>query len=136
MTQEAHLPLDPTPAPTAPPSNPLLMVVSGILSLLLWLAVVGQLVFLVPNAERLSREIPMTMPLLTQWVIYKSRWVVPNLTIAVLLVCIGVGRRSPWPWLFLLFLLPLVINVVVGVSLYFPSMVLLDVMGLGGGGKK
>lgn len=134
MTQEAHLPLDPTPAPTAPQFNLLLMVVSGILSLLLWLAVVGQLVFFVPGLERLSGEFRMQMPLLTQWVIRSSRWAVPTIAVAALAVCIGLGRRSPWPWLFLLFLLPLVINLLVGVSLCFPYLVLLD--GLSGAPKK
>jgi ABC-type polysaccharide/polyol phosphate export permease len=127
MTQEAHLP------PTAPRSNLLLMVVFGLLSLFLWLAVVAQLVFIVPSLERLSGEFRMKMPLLTELVIHGSRWAVPTITVAVLLVCIGLGRRSPWPWLFLLFLLPLVINLLVGVSLYSPYMELME--GLGGGEK-
>jgi type II secretory pathway component PulF len=125
----------PTPsAPAASPPNLLLMVVSGVLSFLLWLAVVVQFVFLVPRFERLFGEFKMKMPLLTEWVIHHSRWAVPAIAITALLVCISLGRRSRWPWLFLLFLLPLVINVLVGVSLYFPYMVLLD--GLEGGGKK
>jgi type II secretory pathway component PulF len=134
MTQEAPLPLDPRSTPAAPPPSPLLIVVSGVVSLLLWLSVVGQLVFLVPTLERAFREFKMKMPLLSEWVIHYSRWAVPAITIAALLVCIGLSRRSPWPWLFLLFLLPLVINVVVGVSLYFPYMELME--GLAGGPKK
>ncbi len=110
------------------------MVVCGVLSFLLWLAVVAQLVFIVPRSEGVFGDFKMKMPLLTEWVIHHSRWAVPAIAITALLVCISLGRRSPWPWLFLLLLLPLVINVLVGASLYFPYMELLD--GLGGGGKK
>jgi hypothetical protein len=133
MTQQAHLPSNDMPAPTAPPPSVLLMGVSGVLSLLLWLAVVGQLVIIVPRLERLFGDFGIKMPLLSQWVIQHSRWAVPTIAIAALLVCIGLGRRSPWPWVFLWFLLPLVINLLVGVSLYFPYMELLE--GLGGGKK-
>lgn len=136
MTQEADLPLEHTPAPSAMPSYLLLMVVSGVLSVLLWLGVVGQLVFLVPRFERLFGEFKMKVPLLTEWVIRDSRWAVPAVTFAAFLVCIGLGRRTPWPWLFLLLLLPLVINGLVGVSLYFPFMELHEGLVLGGGEKK
>jgi cytochrome bd-type quinol oxidase subunit 2 len=134
MTQETHLPLDRTPAPTALPRDPLLIMVAGLLSMLLWLTVVGQLVFLVPRMERLFGE--FKMPLLTEWVIHDSRWAVPAVTIATLLVCIALGKRSRWAWPFLLILLPLIINVLVGVSLYFPYMELVEGHGLSGGGKK
>src|SRR5438552_2340571 len=126
MSQGADLPSDHTPAQAAPPPNLLLMVVAGILSFLLWLAVIGQIVILVPRDERLFGEFGMKVPLLTEWVIRDSRWAVPAITIAAFVVCIGFGRRSPWPWLFLLLLLPLVINVFVGVSLYFPYMEMLE----------
>lgn len=132
MAQEPHLPADHTPTPPPAP-NPLLLVVSGVLSFLLWLPVVGQLVFIVPRCERSLGEFKMKLPLLTEWVIRDSRWAVPAITIVTLLVCIGFGRRSPWPWVFLLFLLPLVINVVVGTSLLIPFMGLIE--GLGGGKK-
>jgi hypothetical protein len=136
MTEEPYLPLGHTSTPAASPSNPLLFVVSGVLSFLLWLSVIGQLVFMVPRFERVFGEFRMKMSLmmvLTEWVIRDSRWAVPAITIGTLLVGIGLGRRSPWPWLFLLFLLPLVINVLVGVSLFYLHMELLE--GLEGGKK-
>lgn len=130
-------PTDPNldqPAPAASPPDLLLIGVSGVVSFLLWLPVVAQLVFVVPRFERTFGEFKMKLPLLTELVIHHSRWAVPAIAIAALLVCISLGRRSRWPWLVLLFLLPLVINVLIGVSLYFPYMELLD--GLGGGGKR
>jgi hypothetical protein len=109
-----------------------LLMVSGVLGFLPWLAVVGELVLL-PRLERQYRDFGIKLPLLTEMVLRHSRWAVPTLTLAALLVCIGLGSRSPWLWVFLLLLLPLVLNLVVGVGLFFPYMVLLD--GLGGGKK-
>ena len=134
MTKEADLQLDHIPASAALPHDPLLIVVAGLLSMLLWLTVVGQLVFFVPRVEQLFVEFRMKMPWLTQHVIHDCRWAVPAVTIATFVACIALGKRSRWAWPFLLILLPFLINVLVGVSLYFPYMALLD--GLSGGGKK
>ena len=133
MSYQAGLPSDRAPEPPAPPLNPLLMVVSFVLSFLLWLTVVCQYVFIVPRVERLFGDFRMKLPWLTEQVLHHYRWAVPAITVAAFLVCIALGRRSSWPWLFLLILLPLIINVLVGVSLYFPNMELLD--GLSGGKK-
>lgn len=133
VTQPLNTPPNPTPAPS---SSLLLVVVASVLSSLLWLGVIGQTFVLVPRCERLFGEFRMKLPTVTEWVIAGSRWVVPAVTIAVLVVCLALGKRSPWAWLFLLFLLPFVANVFIGVSLYFPYMELLDGFGLSGGGKK
>ena len=132
MTRAADLPLH--PAPPTPPANLLLMVVSGIVSLFLWLGVIGQFTLAVPRFARVSGDFRMKLPLLTEWVVHQGWWIVFAVAIASLFVCLGVGRRSLWPWLFLLFLLPLAVNAVVGASLYFPYMDLLE--GLEGGAKK
>ena len=126
MTQDAELPLDRKPDPAAPPRSLLLIAMAGIVSVLLWLAVVGQFVFMVPRFERILAEFHMKPPLLTEWVIRDSRWAVPAITLAAFLVCIGLGRRSRWPWLFLLIALPFILNVLVCVSIYVPSMELLE----------
>jgi hypothetical protein len=133
MSHDADLPLDHSPKPAAPPRDPLLIVVAGLLSLLLWSAVVAQYVWIVLWVERLFVEFKMKLPWLTQHVVHEGKWAVPAITIATLLVCIALGKRSRWAWPFLLILLPLMINVFLGVSLYFPF---LEIHGLSGGGKK
>ncbi len=123
----------PPPTPAAPP-NLIMFVLAGVLSFLLWLAVAVQLLVLVPRCERLFSDFRMKLPMVTERVIRDSRWAVPAVALATLIVCLALGRRSHWPWLVLLLLLPLVVNVLVGASLLIPYMELLTA--LDGGGKK
>jgi heme/copper-type cytochrome/quinol oxidase subunit 2 len=128
MMHSADLPMDHASQPPAAPRNLLLMVIWGALSLILWLGVAGQMVFIVPRFEKLFADFKMKTPLMTQWVIVDFWWVVPAFAVAVLLACLA--TRSRWAWLFLLILLPVIVNALIGVSLCFPYMDLLE--GLGG----
>lgn len=89
-----------------------------------------------PRCQRLFGDFRMKLPIVTEHVIHDSGWAVPAVALATLIVCLALGRRSHWPWLFLLLLLPLVVNVLVCASLYFPYMEMLEGLSLGGGGKK
>lgn len=133
MTQEAQLPLHHSPE-SAPSRDPLLMVLTGVVSMLLWLALAGQLFFVVPQVARAFGEFRMKLPWLTELVIAESLWAVPVMAVATLVVCIAFAKRSNWPWAFLLILLPLIINGIVGASLFIPYLEMLDA--LQGGGKK
>jgi ABC-type polysaccharide/polyol phosphate export permease len=130
---DTSLPLPHSSEPIAPRSSPALIVVTGVLSMVLWMTVIAQLVVFIPKFERLTSEFRIKLPLLTEWIVRDARWAVPALAVVVLLGCIAFGRRSSWPWLFLLILLPLVIDIVVGLSIYFPYMELLE--GLEGAAK-
>ena len=129
MTQEADLLRGRPPEQAVPRRDPVLIVTAGVLSLLLWLAVVGQLVFFVPIIEGFKMKLPWQ----TELVVNESLWAVPAITIAAFVACVVLGKRSRWAWPFLLILLPLILNVLVCVSFYLP---LMELHGLSGGGKK
>jgi ABC-type polysaccharide/polyol phosphate export permease len=134
MSQETDLLMDRKPEAPAPRRDPLLTVMAGLLSMLLWLTAVSLYVFIIVRLERLFDGFKMKLPWLTELVIHESRWALPAITIAAFVVCIALGKRSRWAWPFVLIFLPLIINVVVGVSLGLAYMELPD--GLSGGGKK
>lgn len=119
--------------PTAPihgPSN-LAMAVSGFFALVLWLAVAFQSLFIVPRFEKVFSDFKMRLPLATEWVMEMTRgiWcIAPACLIALILVCLI--PRSRWVGFVLIVLLPLLLNLLIIASLYFPYAALVE--GLGG----
>lgn len=126
MNQDASLPLPHFPEPVAPRRDPVLIVVCGVMSLVLWMLVVAQFLVFVPKFENLASEFRMKLPWLTEWVIRDAGWCVPAILVVAIVACLALGRRSSWPWLFVLILLPLFLNLLVGLSIYFPYMELLE----------
>jgi type II secretory pathway component PulF len=123
--------------PTVPTRSPsiLAIAVCGFFAVVLWWGVAVQSHFIVPRFEKIFLDFKMRLPLATEWTVFVARgiwWVAPACLVASILVCFI--PRSRWVGLILLVLLPLLLNLLIIPSLFFPCMELLD--GLNGGNKK
>jgi hypothetical protein len=127
MTQAADLPMQDFPRQRALPSGLFFSIALGV-STLLWLVVVGQMVFIVPGFKRMFADFGMKAPIMTDLVMHDLWWLAPLFAVGAF--SISMLTRSRWVWILLLIVLPLLVNGLVAVSLYLPYQALLD--GLGG----
>jgi hypothetical protein len=118
------------PSSSAP--NYLAYGVIAVASAILWLAVAAELMILAPKSQRLFDDFKIAIPWATDLVIHHFWWAVPAIAIAALGGCFAI--RKQWAWNAALLVLPLLFNLIIIVSLYFPMLFLLD--DLMGGGKK
>ena len=123
MTQLAATSAD-TPSQQPLPTGARILVGIGIfLSATFWLLVFGQLTFLAPLTEKLILDCKMRIPWFTERVMFDSWWIVPLIAVAALAGCVAI--RKKWAWSFTLLVLPLMINVVVCLGLFVPTLELL-----------
>ncbi len=140
MSHAADSPVDKAAKP--PASQPielrkLALAVAACFGLLLWLTAAIQTFLIVPPLEKQFLDFKTKLPWLTEQVLMFSRFswlLLPMCLIAAVLVCIAVSWRSRSAGVILFVALPLVINLLVIASIYFPYVELLD--GLSGGPKK
>jgi ABC-type phosphate transport system permease subunit len=95
-------------------------------SVLVWLAVLWQLVFYLPKCHRTFDAFNMKLPEATVLVIHHAWWTVPVSVLVTLAVCLA--TRSRWAWLVLMIALPIVLNVVIFLSMYWPQQMLLEAL--------
>jgi hypothetical protein len=126
MSHAADLPLDNASTLKRGPSI-FAMAVAGIFALVLWLVVAFQVFFVVPKFEKTFLEFKMKLPLMTEWVIRDLWWFASACLIASILFC--VIPRSRWAALIVLVALPLVLNLLIIASLYFPHAALMEGLG-------
>jgi hypothetical protein len=132
MTHTANMNID-VSRPLVPASR-LSIRFAGIViafSLLLWLTVCFQTLFVVPRFDRLFDEFRMSLPWITELVTRHSWWLAPGLIAASILACTLVRFR--WVWIMVLLVLPTIVNLTMIASLYFPY---IELMGGLAGGKK
>ena len=91
--------------------------------LLSWFAILAQFKFLVPATEKWLLEYHLRVPGMTTLVIHDSWWIVPGIAVAAFATCMYL--RKPWAWNFTLLVLPLLINLIVMLSLFVPTLALL-----------
>lgn len=133
MSNPADLPLSNAPQEQAAPlSGVVAFAIAGGFSLLLWLAVLFQTVFIVPFFAKTFLDFKMKLPLVTEFVLRDMWW----FSLACLVPSIGfaVVMRPRWIGLSVLVLTPLAINLLIMLGVYFPYAELLE--GLAGGPKK
>ena len=139
MSHAADLPLDNAARPPASEIGGLSTLALAIavgFGVLLWLVVAFQALFIVPRFEKLFLDFKMKLPFFTELVIGFSRFsrhgwlLLPLCLIAAALVCIALTWQSRWAGIVLIVALPLLINLLIIASLYFPYAALVE--GLGG----
>lgn len=93
-------------------------------SFIFWFGVLTQLAFYVPSSRRLFDDFKMRTPLATDLVLHHWWWLIPGLIVASVAVCLA--TRSRWAWFFFLIVLPLALNVLIFVSMFWPTHLLLE----------
>jgi type II secretory pathway component PulF len=126
MSQAIDMPVD--NAAPQPGWRILLVVVLILLSTVLWVAAAVQVLFVLPRFEKLFNDFAMKIPFVTEQVIRQSWWVAPTCFFVAGVTCFT--TRSRWVRRICLILAPLILNLLMGMSLYFPYTAL--VAGLGG----
>jgi hypothetical protein len=117
----------PGAAPKPSATNPRLVVVRVIaacVGVLLWGGVGWQVFVVVPRMARVFQEFQVRPPLLAQLIVHHSWWIV--LALFVLTSLGVVAARSRLSWVVLLVVLPLFLNVVIGLSISSPYFQLLE----------
>ena len=122
----------PSDSPSSEPVTPkpsririfLGIAIIAVFSALCWLLVFGQLLVLAPKAEQMFGEFKARTPWLAERVMRDGLWVVPVIMTIAFLVCLLMKKRAAWG--FALLVLPLLINVVISLSLFVPTLALLD----------
>ena len=130
MSHAPDLPLDHVSQPSAPPARGpsiFAIAVASIFALVFWLFVAFQALFIVPRVEKTFLEFKMKLPLMTEWVMRDLWWFASASLIASILFCII--PRSRWIALIVLVALPLVLNLLIIASLYFPYTALMEGLG-------
>src|SRR5208283_2742416 len=89
-----------------------------------WLAIFAQLTFLAPMTQKWIAEYKMRIPWLTERVMFDFWWIVPGIAIAAIVLCAVLRNR--WAWGFALLVLPLLVNSFVTLSLFIPTLDLLE----------
>jgi type II secretory pathway component PulF len=105
-----------------------IMVALVLLSTILWGAVVVVVMFVLPRFEKLFADFAMKLPFFTELVIRHSWWMVTTCFFIAGVICFT--TRSPWVRRICLLVVPLLLNLLIGLSLYYPYTAL--VAGLGG----
>jgi hypothetical protein len=134
MSHMADHPLD--HAPPGPANGLFLPLVFGTVSLLLWLVVAFQLVFIAPHCEKTFTDFKMKLPLVTEWVLHHA-WLGAPLALifwTAISLLLMLSKRTRWLGLMLLIAIPLLFNLAILAGLGIPYWELLDA--LGGGPQK
>lgn len=113
------------------PMGPVFVIVSIVLSVLLWSVAAFQIVFVIPRFVKIFNDFRMAVPVATQIVIDHAIWIVPTIMLATFLWC--AITRSRWLWILLLIMTPILVNLAILINFYHPLLLLLE--GLAGAQK-
>jgi hypothetical protein len=123
MSQAADVPVSLTSTPMAPPRRRRAAIILFALASLLWLIVAFEMFFHVPRLAKLFGEFHMALPRASELVVRHYWWFVPVYTVLTALTCIGLAfirRPSRFGWIFLLIILPLLLNTITLAVLWIP----------------
>ena len=123
MTQPVSALSSPAAKQTSPVPSRVLMGIAVLISAVFWLGVFLQLANLAPLTQKLLLDYKARIPWFTERVMVDFWWLAPAIMVATFLACIAI--RKKWAWDFALLVLPLLMNLVVCLSLFIPTLLML-----------
>src|SRR6266545_1849362 len=95
-------------------------------SVLIWLFVLLQMLFVVPRFQKLYGDFRMRVPMNTQLIMDHAWWLAAIVMLASFLLCVPV--RSRWGWLILLLGVPKIANLSIFLNLWVPYLRVLQML--------